>query len=294
MDPIKKALWCIESRFAAPLSLDEIAEVSGVSRFHLVRAFGVATGRSVMRYVRERRLTEAARQLANGAPDILSVALDWGYGSHEAFTRAFREQFGTTPERVREARSTGHLDLVAALDLPARGGAPLDPPRLVDRPALRAVGLVRRHAFDAVVGIPAQWQAFVERMHWIPHRVEAMPIGLAYPAGDDGRFDYASACEVSASGRRPADMADIALEPRRYAVFEHRAHVSSIFDTYAAIWNHALPAHGWHPADAPAIEHHHPAFDPGTGEGGLSLWIPLADGPDPPATADAPAEAVAR
>ena len=290
----EKALWIVERNSARDLSLQSVAAACGVSRSHLSTAFGSATGRPLIAYLRGRRLSMAAAALAAGAPDILAVALDAGYGSHEAFTRAFREQFGTTPERVREARSTGHLDLVAALDLPARGGAPLDPPRLVDRPALRAVGLVRRHAFDAVVGIPAQWQAFVERMHWIPHRVEAMPIGLAYPAGDDGRFDYASACEVSASGRRPADMADIALEPRRYAVFEHRAHVSSIFDTYAAIWNHALPAHGWHPADAPAIEHHHPAFDPGTGEGGLSLWIPLADGPDPPATADAPAEAVAR
>ncbi|CAH1648286.1 hypothetical protein BOSEA31B_10103 [Hyphomicrobiales bacterium] len=49
MDPVKAAIWCIESRFASDLTLDEIAEVSGVSRFHLSRAFGVATGRSVMR-----------------------------------------------------------------------------------------------------------------------------------------------------------------------------------------------------------------------------------------------------
>lgn len=72
MDPVAKAVWCVESRFASGISLDEIAEVGGVSRFHLCRAFGVATGRSVMRYVRERRLTEAARKLADGAPDILS------------------------------------------------------------------------------------------------------------------------------------------------------------------------------------------------------------------------------
>jgi AraC family transcriptional regulator len=47
-----------------------------------------------MRYVRGRRLTEAAKVLSDGAPDILTVALDAGYGSHEAFTRAFRDQFG--------------------------------------------------------------------------------------------------------------------------------------------------------------------------------------------------------
>jgi AraC family transcriptional regulator len=94
MNPAQKALWFIESHLADPLTLDEVAAVAGVSRFHLVRAFAAATGFSVMRYVRARRLSEAARALANGAPDILTVALDADYGSHEAFTRAFRDHFG--------------------------------------------------------------------------------------------------------------------------------------------------------------------------------------------------------
>jgi transcriptional regulator GlxA family with amidase domain len=46
---------------------------NGVRRLWV--AFGAATGRSIMRYVRGRRLTEAARSLADGAPDILAVAL---------------------------------------------------------------------------------------------------------------------------------------------------------------------------------------------------------------------------
>ena len=59
MNPVAKALWFIESHFATEMTLGEIAEVAGVSRFHIVRAFGTATGHSVMRYVRARRLTEA-------------------------------------------------------------------------------------------------------------------------------------------------------------------------------------------------------------------------------------------
>jgi AraC-like DNA-binding protein len=73
-DPVAKALWFIENQFAGDISLAEIAHVSGVSRFHLSRAFGLATGHSVMRYVRGRRLSEAARALAAGAPDILALA----------------------------------------------------------------------------------------------------------------------------------------------------------------------------------------------------------------------------
>jgi AraC family transcriptional regulator len=65
------------------------------------RLFSQATGKTVTAYVRGRRLTEAARALADGAPDILAVALQAGYGSHEAFTRALRDQFGLSPTDLR-------------------------------------------------------------------------------------------------------------------------------------------------------------------------------------------------
>src|SRR4051812_20074291 len=111
MNPAQKALWFIESHLASELSLDEVAAMAGISRFHMVRAFAAATGVSVMRYVRARRLSEAAKALANGAPDILAVALDTDYGSHEAFTRAFRDHFGVTPEAVRDSAHLDNLQL---------------------------------------------------------------------------------------------------------------------------------------------------------------------------------------
>src|SRR5581483_8385461 len=142
MNPVGKALWYIESHFsAAELSLEEIADMGGVSRYHMTRAFGAATGHSVMRYVRGRRLTEAARALASGAPDILSVALEAGYGSHEAFTRAFRDAFGTTPEAVRAARTTATLALVEPLKMTDTPLPTLSPPRFETGKPLLLAGL---------------------------------------------------------------------------------------------------------------------------------------------------------
>src|SRR6202041_663474 len=114
-------------------------DVAGVTRFHMVRAFAAATGYSVMRYVRARGLSEAARSLAAGAPDILSLALDAEYGSHEAFTRAFRDHFGLTPETVRSLACIEDLKLQEPIQLKSSIIENLDPPRFeVVRPLLMA------------------------------------------------------------------------------------------------------------------------------------------------------------
>ena len=89
MNAVDKALWFIESHFAGEITLEEIARTVEVSRVHMTRAFGTATGHSIIRNVRGGRLTEAAKALSRGAPDILSVALEAGYGSHEACAEQF-------------------------------------------------------------------------------------------------------------------------------------------------------------------------------------------------------------
>ena len=271
-----KALWIIERNSTQPLTLDGIAAACGVSRSHLAHAFGTATGLSVMQYVRARRLSVAAKALASGAPDILSVALDAGYGSHEAFTRAFRDRFRHTPESVRERRTVDGLPLVDPLELRPHADVRLAPPRIVDQRSLRVVGLAERCSFGSTVNIPAQWQRFMGWYDAIPDKCDSIPIGVTYSADDEGRFLYMCGAEVRRFGERSPELLHLEIPHREYAVFEHNGHVSTIFETYRSIWNEAMPATGRAVADAPVIERHNPAFDPRTGEGGLTLWIPLA------------------
>src|SRR5450755_2707785 len=146
MSAIGKAIWFIETHFAGDISLDDIARSAGVSRYYLARAFSLATGRSVMSYVRGRRLTEAARSLSRGAPDILSVALDAGYGSHEAFTRAFRDQFGVTPEVVCLRGHLENLELVGPIKMNETQTVALDEPRRETGSPLRIVGSRARYS----------------------------------------------------------------------------------------------------------------------------------------------------
>jgi AraC family transcriptional regulator len=171
MSPAEKALWFIESHFGQEITLDDVARVAGVSRYHLSRAFATATGGSVMTYVRGRRLTESARALAGGAPDILAVALDAGYGSHEAFTRAFRDQFGLTPEALRAQGKLDQIELTEPIKMNETLLTKLEPPRYVNGRTLLIAGLGERYSSETSAGIPGQWQRFTPYLGHIQGQV---------------------------------------------------------------------------------------------------------------------------
>src|SRR5215510_7261712 len=275
MNPVGKALWFIESHFASEITLDEIANVAGVSRYHMTRAFGEAVGHSIMRYLRGRRLTEAARALAIGAPDILTVALDSRYGSHEAFTRAFQEHFGMTPEAIREQ---GHLDNVKILEpIKMEETLKTSPPtvRFENGKVLFLAGIVNRYTCETSAGIPSQWQRFMPHIGTIPEQIGRTAFGLRYNSDDDGNFDYLCGVEVSDFSRLPSDLTRVRVPAQRYAVFSHPEHISTIRSTWATIWNKWLPESGHEVVDAPDFERYGEEFDARTGTGGLELWVPL-------------------
>jgi AraC family transcriptional regulator len=271
-----KALWIIERNMDRSLSLNGIAHACGVSRSHLAHAFGAATGLTVMKYLRARRLSQAAYVLANGAPNILAVALDAGYSSHEAFTRAFREHFSIAPECLREQSGIDRLELTHPLTLRPGNSTTLRAPRFEHQDRLLIVGLSAPCSFETTITIPAQWQRFMPFYEAILHKSQTIPVGVSQVPDDDGRFQYLCGVEVNRFGEIPVELETVEIAARRYAVFEHTGHVSTLYRTYAAIWNEALPAIGCEVAEAPVLERHNPQFDPKTGEGGLVLWIPLA------------------
>lgn len=271
-----RALWVIERNLDCDLDLAGLAMACDVSRFHLAHAFGEATGRSVMDYIRGRRLTKAALALAAGAKDILAIALDSGYASHEAFTGAFGAQFGRTPEEVRSAGSVCNLALVDAIRLEAP--SPGDPvaPRCERAGEFRFVGLSERRSYGAAEQIPAQWQRFMSNFYsGIDYRIGTIPVGIS-TSGADGQLVYVCAAEVDRFGEIPEGLVKVTLAPACYAVFAHDGHVNTLRRTYAAIWNDWFPASGKKPAEAPSIERHNRTFDPRTGKGGLTIWIPIA------------------
>ncbi len=99
---IGRVLALIHANLAAPLTVERLAAEAALSRSAFVARFQHYLGTPPMRYLALRRLDAARARLAETADPITAVALDLGYGSEEAFSRAFRRAYGMPPGRWRE------------------------------------------------------------------------------------------------------------------------------------------------------------------------------------------------
>jgi|SRR5476651_477370 len=275
MSLANRALWTIDRNLTTELSLGGVAEACGVSRYHLAHAFGDSTGMSVMEYVRARRLSDAAGDLAGGAANILDLALDSGYASHEAFTRAFRAQFGLTPEEVRRNATTEGLPMVKPIKAGEGARPAIAASRIESLGELKFIGLREHVKFSQMQNIASQWQRFMQHYVQIEDKAHPIPAGVSTNLDEEGNFDYVCAVQVKRFGAIPKDLIQLTVPPQTYAVFRHDGHVSEIGDTFRAIWNDWIPEPGKTIADGASIERHMETFDTRTGFGGVEIYVPI-------------------
>ncbi|MEO0390183.1 MAG: helix-turn-helix domain-containing protein [Pseudomonadota bacterium] len=134
----------IEGDLSATWRTAPLAQQAGMAQHHFQRAFAATTGETVAGYVRSRRLERAALALDTTQDRIIDIAIDTGFQTHAALTRAFTAHFGVSPRAFRQT------------------GLPPDRMGLPPRPYLRPLpsrGL--RASFD-LVEAPDQWLCWRE------------------------------------------------------------------------------------------------------------------------------------
>ncbi|MFJ9596814.1 GyrI-like domain-containing protein [Streptomyces virginiae] len=104
LERLNQALDHLEAGLDREIDMAEVARIAGVSEYHFRRLFSALAGMPLPVYVRRRRMTLAGAEVLAGELTLLDVAVRYGYGSGEAFARAFRSVHGIGPG---EARRTG-------------------------------------------------------------------------------------------------------------------------------------------------------------------------------------------
>ena len=101
-DPkIQQVLSYINEHLHEELTVDQLADLAYLSKYHFMRLFKAQTGSTVHAYVRQKRLLHAARLIREGV-SVGKAAADSGFGDYSAFHRAFRESFGISPGSLKK------------------------------------------------------------------------------------------------------------------------------------------------------------------------------------------------
>ena len=99
---LKKALGYIQSEYARPITVEEMANVCGCSASHFMRWFRSMTGERFVSYLNEYRLAEAAQRLRGSEEKILTIAQDVGFESLSNFNHQFKLRYNMTPREYRQ------------------------------------------------------------------------------------------------------------------------------------------------------------------------------------------------
>ncbi|MBA2807077.1 MULTISPECIES: AraC family transcriptional regulator [Streptomyces] len=143
LERLNQAMEHIERHLDEAVDVAGLARIAATSEYHLRRMFSALAGMPLSEYIRRRRLTVAGAEVLAGRESLLSIAVRYGYGSGEAFARAFRVMHGVGPG---EARRTGAA-LVSQPRLTFRltvEGSSSMRYRVVDKPAFTVVGFKAR------------------------------------------------------------------------------------------------------------------------------------------------------
>jgi len=251
----------IREHMDEPLNREELAQIAGFSVIHFHRLFTAHVGENITAYVRRVRMERAAQQLLAQTANITQIALDCGYETHSAFSKAFKQYFSVSPTEFRELNPTAAGHLIYRQFFYNRKGQRMQPLEIRTLPDLkvlyaRATELMTSPAFQS-----ANQAAFGQLMRFLSthNLMEKMSHCIAiYPdeveVGKEARFD---AGVIFADGVEPAAADGLAyqtLPGGRWAVFRHVGPYDTLWQTWQAALRDWLPTSGEELRDAIPFE----------------------------------------
>ena len=243
---LNKVIEYIGKHLDENLTLTQLSDIACFSKYHFHRLFTAYTGLSLQQYIRWLRLKRAAHQLIiDKDRSIINIAIDAGFESHEAFSRAFKQTCGMTPSEFRHESSWHAWDKPPYL-LPLQGDTKMNV-------TIKNINARRLAVFEHR-GDPRKVGESVNKlMNW----TKAQPANLKPKAGEAFGFAYDDPQQTPAADFRfdlaitipeqlllKGEAVEKRLPAGRYAVAMHKGSRDNISDTVYALYRDWLPNSG--------------------------------------------------
>jgi AraC family transcriptional regulator len=276
----------VEAQLAADPSVavdaEALARQSGTTEYHLRRMFSSLAGMPLSEYIRRRRMALAAAELVSRDDDLLDIAVRYGYGSTEAFGRAFRAVHGVSPGNVRRDGGPLRTQPRITFHLTVRGASPMDT-RIVELPAVRLVGHAARvpliyegvnpHIAEHVASIPVEETKRLRSLNDTePSGILAVCDDLEPGAAEGTELTYLHG--VATTGR-PEGLDSLEVPAGTWAVFRTEGpYPAALQEAWAATATEWFPSQPWRLRPGPEIVAMLD-FDAAAQTATSELWLPV-------------------
>jgi len=281
-DALAATVAWIELRLHQPLSLDLIAAEAGLSPYHFSRLFTARMGRSVMAHVRGRRLVRSARRLVDDPGlKVIDLALDSGFESQEAFTRAFKRVFGVAPGRFRGGFSIAPIEGQYPVNIPDANPANvihLEAPARLD--AFTVAGYSRQFDDSTKSQIPQLWSRLIGSLPFEGQVKSWNTYGVVWNGeAGEGSFHYLAGVAVRHQALLPAGMETKEIPAAMYAVFRITLNGGPLHPqikaAMARIWGALIPQANLKVANSPDFEIYDGEFSPNRAGAFIDFHVPI-------------------
>ncbi|GGK06206.1 AraC family transcriptional regulator [Pilimelia anulata] len=282
LDRLNEAMAYIEEHLDDRIDGAELARIAATSEYHLRRLFSALAGMPLSEYVRRRRLTVAGAHVLTGDATLLDLAVRYGYGSAEAFARAFRAVHGVGPGEARRTGAALRAQPLLSFRLTVEGSERMRY-RVVEREAFRVVGcrarvpLVHEGMNPAIADFiraiePATLDVLRGLSDREPRGIVGVTDNLAPDRAEGSGLDYYHGVVTGADA--PAGLAALAVPAGAWAVFESAGEFPRALQyLWRDVYTQWFPANPFRSRPGPEILR--TAVAPGGATAEAELWIPV-------------------
>jgi AraC family transcriptional regulator len=275
----------VEASAGDDLDVAAFAREHGTTEYHLRRMFSALAHMSLSEYIRRRRMTVAGAELAAGAPSLLDVAVRHGYGSVEAFGRAFRAVHGITPSDARRDGGPLRTQPTLRFRLSVEGSTPMHV-TITHQPSLVLAGHavevplihagVNPHIQQHIAAIAPEEHARLKALSDAdPAGILAVTADVDPDAPEGSMLTYLHGVALQASTPVPDDLDALRVDAGAWAVFAAEGPFPDTLQTlWAATATDWFPSNPWRLRPGPSIVRYLSFTD---GHASCELWLPVEE-----------------
>ncbi|CAH2213485.1 AraC family transcriptional regulator [Tepidibacter aestuarii] len=282
IENMNNVLEYIEENIDNSITPDDIAKVAYSSKFHFMRMFSMLTGMTLGEYIRQRRLSLAAKDIMSSNKKIIDIAYKYGYETPEAFTKAFKKLHSISPSEARKKGESLKAIPPISFQITVKGEKRMDY-KVVKKEEFKIVGISKRVTtknHENFKVIPRLWDEVAKNGILEKIKKNASELGVLGVCHDYDKeqeeFNYMIATE--GEHIEGLDNYEVVNVPScKWAIFES---IGPMPDAIQKIWHKIFaewfPATRYEHADAPELEVYLPG-DPNEEDYKCQVWVPVVE-----------------